>query len=331
MIFLDACNDSGILSTILFLKEMFNVICIIVPIILIIMLSIELMKIVMGNADKNIGKVVKSITMKAIAAVLVFFVPTFINLLLNLLDSSNISVTTCWKNANNVMIAELRSKEEARKLQEQYDLNKEKEEAKKEREKISALREEQRKVNEEKAKEARFRKVPSVVYYGQCLYPWANQPFYGGSTMCNAGCGPTSAAIVASTYLGRSGHNPIDAKNWICSKKGACDSSGTNFFAIRDYLKSLGFEAYGEYYYDSHKDLLYNKIATGKYMAIVIVSNKTGRNMFTRNWHYLVITGLKNGKFTIAQPSREYQNNYTYGFSAFDGDAATFYLFAREG
>ena len=137
MIFLDACNDSGVLSTILLLKEVFNIICIIVPIILIIMLSIELMKIVMGNVDKNVGKVVKSITTKAIAAVLVFFVPTLINLFLNLLDSSDISVTTCWKNANNVMIAELRSKEEARKLQEQYDLNKEKEEAKKEREKIA--------------------------------------------------------------------------------------------------------------------------------------------------------------------------------------------------
>ena len=106
MLFLNACENSNFLSTILLLKEILEVISILVPIILIVMLSIQLGKIIFGD-EKIIPGVLKSVVMKVVAAVLVFFVPTFVNLLLTNLNQAGFSTTDCWLNANNSSIAEL--------------------------------------------------------------------------------------------------------------------------------------------------------------------------------------------------------------------------------
>ena len=152
MSFLGICNNSNFLSVVLLVKNLIDIISIAVPIILILMLSIELSKIVMGNTDKMVPKVVKSVVVKTIAAVAIFFIPTLVNVLLSMLNQTNYVSTDCWNNANSLTIAEFKAVEEANKIQAQEDVDKEKKEAKQEREKVEKIREEARKENEKKAR-----------------------------------------------------------------------------------------------------------------------------------------------------------------------------------
>jgi len=331
MSFLNVCEDSGILSVILLAKNILDIISIIVPIILIIMLSIEVSKVVFGeDLNKAVPKVTKSIISKCIAAVAIFFVPSLVNLLLSTLNQANYTAGACWKNANPSAIAQFKLVEEANKIQEQEDLGKEVNEAKAERERVEKIREEARKDNEEEAENVNDGGIMlgDVVYYNQCDYK--SYPYGSFGTICSHGCGPTSCAVIASTFLGKAGHSPVDATNWICSH-GGCTSGGTYAYKNAEYLKHLGLNVSKEYYWtaDSIK-LLMEKLSTGDYLAIILVRNNTKRNIFTSGGHFFVLTGVKNGEFTIAQVSRPAQNNQTWPLSAFNGDAYDFYLVSKN-
>jgi len=146
-----ACESSGILSVILFVKTLLNIICIGVPIILILMAAIDLGKIVMSGDTK---KPMKSLIARMIGACGIFFVPFLVNLLIDLVgvfDTKNFTV--CMNNANTETITYYKSVEKEREALEMQKLQTEQEAARKEREEIAKKREEARKKNEEKAKE----------------------------------------------------------------------------------------------------------------------------------------------------------------------------------
>ncbi|MBQ7104328.1 MAG: C39 family peptidase [Bacilli bacterium] len=326
MLFLNACENSNFLSTILLLKEILEVISILVPIILIVMLSIQLGKIIFGD-EKIIPGVLKSVVTKVVAAVLVFFVPTFVNLLLTNLNQAGFSTTDCWLNANNSSIAEFKAVEEAKKIADKEARGRESQEAKDERELLEKLREEARKENEKEAN--KNGKVNGVIYYNQCEDPWRTMKYgnnYG--TICSHGCGPTSSAVIASTFLGETGHTPKDAEAWICSH-GGCTTSGTVAGTNASYLKSLGLNVTGPHYWNEY-DMLVEKLATGDYLALILVHNNTGRAIFTSGGHYFVLTGIEDGEFTIAQVSRRKQNDQTWPKTAFNGDVANFYMVSKN-
>lgn len=329
MTFLNVCEDSGILSVILIAKNVLDIISLIVPIILIVLMSVEVGKVVFaGDVSKTIPKVKKSVVSKCIAAVAIFFVPSLVNLLLSMLGQNSYTAGVCWENANSSTIAQVRAVEEARKLQEQEELNREAEEARKQRELIEQLREEQRKKNEEEAKKLTGGMVNGIVYYYQCDYKSYKYSSYG--TICSHGCGPTSCAVIASTFLGKEGHTPVDTTKWICSH-GGCYSSGTSWSGVTKYLKHVGLNVSKSYSWSSaNVKLLMEKLATGNYLAVILVRNNTGRGIFTKGGHYFVLTGVKDGEFTIAQVSSKSQTKKTWPKSAFDGDVHSFYLVSKN-
>ena len=149
--FLNLCEDSNALSAILLAKEIITIIKIVVPIILIIMCAVDLGKQAM-NPDKNKSylKVIK----RMIAAVSVFFIPTVVTLLLDMVGTQDYTATACWTNANVATIESKRAQEK----QEEEELiaarKAEQEQAAEEREELAAAREEIRKANLEKAQEA---------------------------------------------------------------------------------------------------------------------------------------------------------------------------------
>ena len=74
-----------------------------IPILLIIMGSIDLGKAVMSSDDKEIKGATSKLIKRAIAAVAVFFVATIVSLLMNMFDSSGSEIETgetnwadCW-------------------------------------------------------------------------------------------------------------------------------------------------------------------------------------------------------------------------------------------
>ena len=153
MLFLDLCEDSNSLSFILFVKQIINLISIVVPIVLILMLSVEFLKMVFSSDDKVFSKGIKGIVTKAIAAVAIFFVPTLVNLLLSLMNRAAFNDSICWINAEESTIQSYRAVEEAQKKMEEEKIRAENEEAERVRKAKEEVREKTREENEKKAKE----------------------------------------------------------------------------------------------------------------------------------------------------------------------------------
>ena len=95
------CSQAGVQNVMKIIKTLINIIRWVVPIGLIIMTTLDIMKKVINPDDKDGGK---KIMTRAIAAVIVFFVPLFIRLVLRMVDigmgrntNSVNSVSECWR------------------------------------------------------------------------------------------------------------------------------------------------------------------------------------------------------------------------------------------
>ena len=71
---------------------------IVVPIVLIIMAFVELGKAVVSNDDKAIKTAVSALIKKTIAAVIIFFIPILINVIMGAVGEST-EFSNCWNNA----------------------------------------------------------------------------------------------------------------------------------------------------------------------------------------------------------------------------------------
>lgn len=94
-----ACNEN-LLPIIQFIRRgLFPIIQIGIPILLIVMGTIDLGKAVMSSDDKEIKGATGKLIKRAIAAVAVFFVTTIVSLLMGLFTKSktNIEGTTSWE------------------------------------------------------------------------------------------------------------------------------------------------------------------------------------------------------------------------------------------
>ena len=87
------------------ISNIINLIQIIVPILLLIMVSVNLTQLVINPDEK---KLLNSIKNKAFAAVIVFFVPVIINVFINMIDDSgtgSYNILNCIKEASNVKLS----------------------------------------------------------------------------------------------------------------------------------------------------------------------------------------------------------------------------------
>ena len=89
---------------ILFLKAILQIVQIGIPIILILMGTIDLGKAVLSSDDKEIKGATGRLIKRAIAAVAVFFVATIVSLLMGLFTSSGSEIegTDSWKDCWNL-------------------------------------------------------------------------------------------------------------------------------------------------------------------------------------------------------------------------------------
>lgn len=94
------CKDSGLVALIDIVRRVMEIVQIIVPIILLMMLSIQLFKLVMNPDEKN-G--LRKITNRIIAAVIVFMLPVAINVVMSWLpETENFQIGACWKDAKDL-------------------------------------------------------------------------------------------------------------------------------------------------------------------------------------------------------------------------------------
>ncbi len=100
MTVLNICDNGDVLSIIRIIKIVINIIRIVVPIILIISISLTLVSVVKDKESDALNKSFKGIISKSIAAILVFLIPTFVNILANISDSDQ-SYLSCIKVATS--------------------------------------------------------------------------------------------------------------------------------------------------------------------------------------------------------------------------------------
>lgn len=102
-ILFDWCNQCGVQKVMYLIKTLINIIRWVVPIGLVIMTSLDIAKKVL-NPDEKEGQ--KRIMHRVIAGLIVFFVPLFIRVVLNIVDiglgnstGAYSGAQGCWNNA----------------------------------------------------------------------------------------------------------------------------------------------------------------------------------------------------------------------------------------
>lgn len=97
----DACGGLG--PVVALIKNVLNIICILIPIALILMGSIDLGKAVLASDDKEIKAATGKLIKRSIAAVVIFLLPFLVNVIMGLVadvstDSDSSSWYQCWQN-----------------------------------------------------------------------------------------------------------------------------------------------------------------------------------------------------------------------------------------
>ena len=90
----DACSDYVLVNILTLTQTAFNIICLAVPIILVISLIITIIKVITDPDQKHfIRKLISQIA----AAIIVFFLPTIVNLVMAWLPDGGFNIGSCWQ------------------------------------------------------------------------------------------------------------------------------------------------------------------------------------------------------------------------------------------
>lgn len=106
----DCCSDYGMAVYLNIIQNALKIIQVIVPIILIVMGTVQLIKLMTSPEDKG-GKGKKSFLNKFVAATLVFLLPFIVNLIIGLMSDS-FEIASCWENAKTIVETTINGDEE---------------------------------------------------------------------------------------------------------------------------------------------------------------------------------------------------------------------------
>lgn len=99
------CGPSAVLKTILFVRTLMEVLEWGVPILLIVMITVDVTKAVISPNEENMEKCFALALKRLVYAVMFILVPTIINASINLLDSVGVDGISCYNDVNNTVIA----------------------------------------------------------------------------------------------------------------------------------------------------------------------------------------------------------------------------------
>jgi len=135
----------------------------------------------------------------------------------------------------------------------------------------------------------------AVTYYNQMDKRWANTMYGTSGTIGQAGCGPTSMAIVISTLTGEA-HDPVELANWSAANGHRCEGNGSYHSLIPESAKAYGLTVEGAGKNDGQK--IVDALSSGK-LVVAIMS----KGHFTKGGHYIVLRGVTSeGKILVADP-----------------------------
>lgn len=130
-----ACADPSVLATILFIKKLTKILSIIVPAILVILLTIDIVKSVASSDDDELKRAQRLSAKRIVYALVIFFVPILVDAAFGLLSSVKVTGSECYTNATDEKIEVLMKEKEAKEKEKQDERDKKIENAKQEYEK----------------------------------------------------------------------------------------------------------------------------------------------------------------------------------------------------
>jgi len=83
----DFCAEDGILKTFKIVGYLITIIKILIPLLLILLGSIDFGKAVVASDDKAINKAATTLVTRAVAGIIIFFIPTIIHFVVGLVNS----------------------------------------------------------------------------------------------------------------------------------------------------------------------------------------------------------------------------------------------------
>ena len=302
------CENSSILSMLLLIKNLLNLLTIIVPIVLILYTMLDLIKNQI-DVDK---KYLKVIGKRFIYAILIFLVPTIINLIVTNIDEGN-KYLTCYKEATIENIKYYRAREEAEKKKEEEQKNIEKEKADLKRKQIENTRNVLSEQNKKKEEDKNNSSTPNINSGNTCIYFQGDYASHSYNSSCGSiascGCGTTSTAVILCTMLKDPSYEPIRVTREVC-KMGGCTSGGSSMNVLIKYLNSKGLktEAHDTHY--SLGNFSHAKAKTDIYNAL----RNNNMVLFHITRHFFVLSGLENDKIRIVQVGNKGQSQKTYTY-----------------
>ena len=295
------------------IRAIINIIKIGVPILMILMGSIDFGKAIIGD-EKELSKAVKKFTARCLGGVGVYFVVFLVQFLLKLVGTLNdgmIECIACFTSDGSYCYSYEVENE---------DYSAEAEQAKKEREEIEAKREEIRKKNEEEAKKQQEQQeqqqdqeisasIPSggsrsvenaigLPYYNQCDERWKNIQYDigGGSnggpaTLCSSSCGYTSLSMVVAGLTKDSSINPYTIVKFLRNiEDGELTRRGYGAASTSELTSSTLTTKYGIKGTTINASNIMSSLQAGKPVVILIPG------------HYMALSISASGKIVLLDP-----------------------------
>ncbi|NLC47782.1 MAG: CHAP domain-containing protein [Tenericutes bacterium] len=89
MLLLSICDNAEVMSVLVIVKKLILIIRVVIPIILILVVSIDMVGAIKVGDEDLLKSKLKKIPVRAIAVVAIFLIPSFVNLIIKLADPSN--------------------------------------------------------------------------------------------------------------------------------------------------------------------------------------------------------------------------------------------------
>ena len=149
-----------------------------------------------------------------------------------------------------------------------------------------------------------------VFYYNQLDARWKDLPYGATCTIGEAGCGPTSLAMVVSSLTGNI-VDPIQMCRWAYENGYLCEGSGSYHSLIPEGGRYFGLTVEGCTATEPQR--IVDALADGKLVIAIM-----GPGTFTTCGHFLVMRGVtSDGKILIADPASKNKSEKEWDLQIF--------------
>ncbi len=146
-----------------------------------------------------------------------------------------------------------------------------------------------------------------VVYYSQEDIRWKNETYGKTDFISETGCGPTSLAMVISTFTNTT-ITPKQMADWSYENGYCAEGSGSYHTLIENALVSFGLQVEQANRLQGQK--IANALSSGDLVIVLM-----GKGTFTSSGHFIVLTGItEKGEVYVADPKSEQRSQQTYPF-----------------